>query len=340
MSTLAALAAALQQSRGVAHKCDIAEVMRRLNIGGNSAIRVGDDCAAIPDHGPDGDGFLLLAIEGFMNEFVAVEPEFAGWCGVMVNVSDIYAMGGRPIAVVDALWSQGSERGARILQGLADAARVYGVPVVGGHSNARCDREQFSVAILGRAKKLLSSFDARPGDVLISVIDLRGRYREHFSNWDASSGAPALRLRGDLDLLPQIAEAGLCCAAKDISQAGLLGTAMMLLECSGIGATIKVDAVPRPADVDRERWLLQTFPSYGFLLAVPPRHVADVIARFESHALSAAMIGVCDDSRCLRLRGGSETEIVWNFATATMTGCGPSARVSCSPIRSPGLAHA
>lgn len=340
MSTLAELAAALQQSRGVAHKCDIADVMRRLNIGGSSAIRVGDDCAVIPNHGPDGEGFLLLAIEGFMNEFVAVEPEFAGWCGVMVNVSDIYAMGGRPIAVVDALWSQGSERGARVLQGLADAARVYNVPVVGGHSNARCDREQLSVAILGRARKLLSSFDARPGDMLISVVDLRGQYRKHFSNWDASSGAPALRLRGDLDLLPQIAEAGLSIAAKDISQAGLLGTAMMLLECSGIGATIEVDAVPRPAEVDRVRWLLDTFPSYGFLLAVPPKHVAEVIARFESHSLSAAMIGICDDTRCLRLRAGSETESVWDFSTAPMIGCGPSAQVSCSHTKSPFFTHA
>ena len=37
-------------------------------------FRVGDDCAAIPD----GDGYLLLAIEGFINDFVAADPWFAG----------------------------------------------------------------------------------------------------------------------------------------------------------------------------------------------------------------------------------------------------------------------
>lgn len=333
---LEALAAGLRQSRGLAHKRDIAEVMQTLQLGAHSNIRVGDDCAAIPDHGPDGDGWLLLAIEGFQNEFVAAEPAFAGWCGVMVNVSDIYSMGGRPMAVVDAIWSRDGEHGRSILEGLAAASRIYGVPVVGGHSNARCDREQFSVAVLGRAKSLLTSFDAKPGDVLIAAVDLRGSFREHFSNWDASSGSPALRLRGDLELLPQIAEAGLCKAAKDISQAGLLGTALMLLECSGVGATIKVDAVPMPHGVAAERWLLHTFPSYGFLLAVPPKHAADVLMRFEGRGLAAAMIGVCDDTRRLTLRSGCRDATVWDFHDSIVIGCGPPS----TPLEPAELTHA
>lgn len=317
---LQALAVALRESRGLAHKRDIADVVATLGIGDPAAaIAVGDDCAAIPD----GDGWLLLAIEGFLNEFVAAEPWFAGWCGVMVNVSDIYAMGGRPLAVVDALWSAGAERGRPVLQGLAAAARSYGVPVVGGHSNARCDREQFSVAILGRAQRLLTSFDARPGDVLLAVTDLRGRYREHFSNWDASSGMDPQRLRGDLEILPQLAEAQLCKAAKDISQAGLLGTLLMLLECSGIGASVNLRAVPMPADVPAPRWLLHTFPSYGFLLAVPPRSVAAVMGRFAARDLACAAIGICEERRQLRLRDGSDEVIAWDFHDSALIGCGP-----------------
>ncbi len=103
---LAALADALRASSGLAAKRDIGAVAARLGLNGASAVAVGDDCAAIPD----GDGFLLLAIEGFMNEFVAGDPWFAGWCGVMVNVSDVVAMGGRPIAVVDALWADGEDK--------------------------------------------------------------------------------------------------------------------------------------------------------------------------------------------------------------------------------------
>ncbi len=316
------IAAGLQNSRGVAHKRDIAEVVTTLGIADtNATIAVGDDCAAIPD----GDGFLLLAIEGFLNEFVVAEPWFAGWCGVMVNISDIYAMGGRPIAVVDALWSAGPERGKTVLDGLATAARTYGVPVVGGHSNTRCDREQFSVAILGRAKKLLTSFDAKPGDVLLSVTDLRGAYRPHFSNWDAASGVDSRRLRGDLELLPALAEDGLCRAAKDISQAGLLGTLLMLLECSGVGATVNLRAVPIPPDVEPERWLLQTFPSYGFLLSVKPAHVACVMSRFAARNLACAAIGVIEPHRQLRLRDGSDEVTAWDFHHSALIGCGPAA---------------
>ena len=81
---------------------------------------VGDDCAAIPD----GDGFLLLAIEGFINEFVACDPWFAGWCGAMVNISDVAAMGGRPLAIVDAVWAAGEAGAAPLLDGSKPAARA------------------------------------------------------------------------------------------------------------------------------------------------------------------------------------------------------------------------
>src|SRR5207244_4319681 len=90
---LGQLAAKLRAGRGLAAKRDIAAVAGRLGLSAESAVPIGDDCAAIPD----GDGFLLLAIEGFINEFVAGDPWFAGWCGVMVNVSDVAAMGGRPV---------------------------------------------------------------------------------------------------------------------------------------------------------------------------------------------------------------------------------------------------
>lgn len=323
MSTaLTQLIMALHASRGVAHKRDISAVVAALGIGGDSSVRVGDDCAAIPD--PSGDGWLLLAIEGFLTEFVEREPRFAGWCGVMVNVSDIYAMGGRPVAVVDAIWSRDAAHGKAILDGVADAARVYGVPVVGGHANARASHEQLSVAILGRAQALLTSFDARPGDVLIAVIDLRGGYRAHFSNWDAASGQEPERLRGDLELLPRLAEDRLCAAAKDISNAGLLGTALMLLECSNVGAEIDLDQVPMPADADPQRWLLHTFPSYGFLLAVRPSKVDEVLSRFHSRQLSAAPIGRCTAARQLHLTDNGARALAWDFEQQGLIGCAPS----------------
>jgi selenophosphate synthetase-related protein len=181
-----ALARMLRTNRGLVAKADISSVARRLGFAGQSLAAVGDDCAAIKD----GGGHLLFAIEGFMNEFVAGDPWFAGWCGVMVNISDVAAMGGRPVAIVDALWADGETNASTILDGLRAASEAYGVPIVGGHSNLRTESAQLSVAILGRAGRLLTSFDARPGDRLVAAIDLRGRYREPFSNWEAATDAP------------------------------------------------------------------------------------------------------------------------------------------------------
>ncbi len=313
---MSALAMALRDSRGIASKGDIGRVTTRLGLSGVDAIPVGDDCAAIPD----GDGFLLLAIEGFMNEFVAGDPWFAGWCGLMVNLSDIAAMGGRAIAVVDAVWADGEAGATPVLEGLRAASVAYGVPIVGGHSNLRTDRGQLSVAILGRAKRLLTSFDAQPGDALVAAIDLRGAYREPFSNWQAALDAPPERLRGDLEILPGIAEAGLSRAAKDISQGGVIGTACMFAEASGVGLVIDSARVPRPDGVALDRWM-QTFPSFGYLLAVKPADVDAVKARFEQRGIAAAQIGhVTAGGEVTILEGGREQPIR-DLRAMPLTGC-------------------
>jgi hypothetical protein len=315
-ATLGELAAKLRGSRGVAAKRDIASVAARLNLSANSVIALGDDCAAIPD----GDGFLLFAIEGFMNEFVAGDPWFAGWCGVMVNVSDVAAMGGRPIAVVDAVWAAGASEAAPVLDGMCAAADAYGVPIVGGHTNIRSDRGQLSVAILGRARRLLTSFDAQPSDRLVAAIDLRGRYREPFSNWEAATDAPPARLKADLEILPALAESGLVTAAKDISQGGVIGTAMMLAECSRVGARIDVTRVPKPDGVALDRWLL-TFPSYAYLLAVRPTKVPAVLARFQDRGIAAAEIGEVTADRRVRIADGSSVETIWDFDREPLMDC-------------------
>ncbi len=316
--TLDALADALRASRGFAHKRDIGDVLGALAAslpGGTAdlgqAVAVGDDCAAIAL--ADGS-FLLFAIEGFVDDFVAAMPWFAGYSGVMVNVSDVYAMGGRPLAVVDALWSDGAD--AAVLQGLAAASLRYGVPIVGGHSNRRSARAGLAVAIVGRATRLLTSVDARPGDALVAAIDLRGAFEEPQPFWNASTTAPAERLRADLEVLPALAEAGLCKAAKDISMAGTIGTALMLLEGSRVGAVIDVDAVPRPAGVPLERWL-QAFPSYGFVLSVDRAHLPAVLDRFAAREIDAAVVGEVTSTREVWLARGEARTRLWDLEADT-----------------------
>jgi AIR synthase-related protein len=315
---LGQLATALLQGRGFAHKRDIGAVMNTLaralpgGVGDLAqAVAVGDDCAAIRE--PGGDGFLLFAIEGFLDDFVRTMPWFAGYCGVMVNVSDICAMGGRPIAVVDALWSAGTDAADEILRGLAAASVRYGVPIVGGHSNNRSERGQLAVAILGRATRLLTSCNARAGDTLMMAIDLRGAYEGDNPFWNASTGAPAERLRADIELLPQLAESGLCDCAKDISNAGAIGTALMLLESSQVGAEIDVLAIPRPAGAPLQRWL-QSFPSYGFVFSVRPQHVAAVRAHFSAKGIDCAAVGEVTASPEVWLRDGESRALLWDVA--------------------------
>jgi AIR synthase-related protein len=300
------LAATLRAARGMSHKADLHALLPGLHF--HADMRIGDDCAAIPD----GEGYLLLAIEGFVEDFVKADPYFAGYCGVMVNASDVYAMGGRPVAVVDALWSDGATTAGPALRGLADAARIYGIPIVGGHTNMRAASGQLAVAILGRAKKLLTSFDALPGDVLVAAIDLRGGFRGESPYWDASSGKRPEDLCSALDILPMLAESGLCRAGKDISMAGLVGTALMLCESSKIGLTIDLDAIPRPPYVPLERWLT-AFPSYGFLLAVAAADQPAVLGIFAACGISAAAIGTCDDTRRVMLKGIEGIELFWDL---------------------------
>ena len=310
-----ALAETLRNARGLAAKAEIGTVADRLGLSPASSIPAGDDCAAIPD----GEGYLLFAIEGFIEEFVAADPWFAGWCGAMVNISDVAAMGGRPVAMVDAIWAERAESSGPILAGLKAAAEAFAVPIVGGHTNLRASRGQLSVAILGRAGRLLTSFDARPGDKLVAAIDLRGRYRDPFANWDAATGAPFARLRSDLELLPRIAEAGLSRAAKDISQGGIVGTAAMLAECSGVGVRIDVRAVPKPDSVPTDRWMM-TFPSFGYLLAVAPDDVGAVTRLFHERDIGASDIGDVLESDEVAIADEETIEVIWDFARLPLIG--------------------
>lgn len=315
---IAALADQLRSSRAFTAKRAIATIAGQLNLN-QVAVAVGDDCAAIPD----GDGHLLFAIEGFLSEFLASDPWFAGWCGIMVNLADVAAMGGRPIAVVDCVLASNADEVDPILAGMKAASETFGVPIVGGHTCTSGGDGQLSVAILGRAKKLLTSFDAVPGDHLVVAIDLRGRYREPHSNWEAATDAPPERLRACFELLPTIAELGLSKAAKDISQAGIVGTAIMLAECSGVGITIELDKIPRPPGVSLGRWL-QTFPSFGFIVSVAPQNVEKVVALFAAQGVSAADAGLITAEHDVKISCGNSREIVWDLATSPLLGLGRS----------------
>lgn len=259
-----------------------------LEVSGN--VRLGDDCAAIPN--PSGTGHLLFAAEGMLESFVEDDPWFAGYSAVMVNLSDIAAMGGRPVALTDILWTPSDDISSQIWDGMQEAARAYGVPIVGGHTtHTASGKAALGAAVLGHAgERLITSFDAKPGDRLIIAIDMHGGYRGDKPFWNSSTTSSPERLRAGLEMLPALAEKGLCRAGKDISNGGIIGTLAMFCNCSEVGVILSLEDLPCPMDVEIERWLV-SFPSYGYLLAISPEDVESTLSHFTATRITCREIG-------------------------------------------------
>jgi len=323
--TLAALAEELRGRAELGMKRDIQLASRVFKHEVTSAwfpsrepIVNGDDTAALPD---GAGGYTLLAAEGMRPELIAADPWFAGFCSVMVNLSDVAAMGGRPWAVVDALF-MGSGENERVLEGMLTASELYGVPVVGGHTARVSGPTSLAVAVLGRAQRLISSHAAKAGQIVLMAVDLRGSFRLAGA-FNAATTASAPQLRSALAVLPELAEAGLVSAGKDISMAGTCGSLAMLLETSGVGATLDLEQIPAPSGVEPLRWLT-AFPSFGYVLSVDERHVSAICARFDAVGVACAAVGTVDDSRELRLRYRAEEALYLDLGERALTGFGQS----------------
>ncbi len=313
---------------GVASKVALAPVISSFEKRNESGFSNGDDTAVLKN----AHGYDLFAIEGFLPEFVKQDPWFAGWCGVMVNVSDIAAMGGRAKAVVNALWSAEDEVSAQILAGMKAASKTYDVPVVGGHTSHNSQSTQLAVSILGHANEVLTSFAANTGDAIVIAMDQRGSFRAPYLNWNATTDAPAARLRGDLELLPLLAEKGWVTGCKDISQAGLLGTLAMFMDCSQKGADVFLQQIPKPDQVSWSDWLC-AFPSFGFVMTCPTSRVNDVVALFNSREIHSATIGYVTDRPSIEVINEDQRVPFWDFEQAAFLGFREDKPDSCEEER-------
>ena len=94
----------------------------------------------------------------------------------------------------------------------------------------------------------------------------------------------------------------------------------MLAECSGVGVTIDVTRVPKPPAVPLDRWL-QTFPSFGYLLAVAPTNLAALLACFRDRGIAADDIGNIRADPRVVIVDGAVAETIWDFAHEPFMGC-------------------
>jgi AIR synthase-related protein len=283
-------------------------------------VPLGDDTAVIEL--PEGN--LLLATEVIYPPLVEATPYLAGRSAVLANVNDVYAMGGYPLALVDTVLAPNTDVAADILRGLRDGCERYGIALVGGHLTATGNVTSVSACILGRAKAILSSFNARPGDTILHVVNLRGEFHPHFPFWDCSAHLSDAELQRDLAILPTIAEADWCDTARDISMAGILGSLMMILELSCVGAVVDMHALPQPpaADARYFDWLLG-FPSYGFILCARPWHVPAIQAAFAAHTIACAPIGQVTEDRRVMLRRGDNAALLRDLEHDSFMGLAP-----------------
>jgi uncharacterized protein len=312
MVDLAALADTVRSAPGLLGKRDI-DLIERLGAGID-----GDDAALVPY----GDEFLVVCGEAISPPFLLADPYGAGSAAVVTNVSDVRAMGVRPLALVDMLVSPDSEHAEKVLDGLAWASDLLGVPVVGGHLTIG-HPPALSASCTGVATRPLRGSNARPGDMLLAAFALDGRYmsdtRPFFS---ALHDRSARKLRDDGEALVEVAEKGLCHAARAVSMPGIAGSLLQMIEGADCGATLDLDRLPRPRHGDLERWLL-TFPSFGFLLAARPEHVEAATEVFLRRGLACAPCGAFDDTRVLRLAAGGAETPAWDLGRSPLTGLRP-----------------
>ncbi|GAA3583279.1 GNAT family N-acetyltransferase [Amycolatopsis ultiminotia] len=221
---------------------------------------VGDDGVPVPG------GDVVAACDAIVPSMVERDPEWAGWCSVLVNVNDLAAMGAEPVALLDALGARDASFASRVLSGLRKASTAYDVPVLGGHTQFGVPAS-LSVTALGRARHPVPGGGGRPGMPVYLTADLGGGWRPGYTGrqWDSTSFRRTPQLR---DMIGAVARARPA-AAKDVSMAGIAGTLGMLAEASGCGAVLDVANVPRPAGTTVGDWFT-CFPGFAMLTAGEP----------------------------------------------------------------------
>lgn len=282
--------------------------LRNVNNGLGPAGFVGDDGVPVP--GCD----LVAACDAIVPSMVERDPEWAGWCSVLVNINDLTAMGAEPTGLLDAVGAPTRAILDRIITGLAAAAAAWRVPVLGGHTQLGVPTA-LAVTALGRTNTPLPAGGAQAGHHVRLTTDITGRWRRGYRGrqWDSTS----TRSSADLVTMTRLPAAMHPAAAKDVSMVGVVGTLGMMAEACGTGAVLDVAAVPKPHDAGMGDWLT-CFPGYGML-------TADGTQDRSAHpalptGVRSAVCGTLEREPGVRLRWPDG--VTTNALTAPVTGLG------------------
>ncbi len=281
------------------------------------SLAIGDDCALLqPSPGCDLAVSMDMLVEG-VHFLPDCDPFQLGQRTLLVNLSDLAAMGARPLCFTLALSLPGSDAAwlTRFTAGLARVAGEHHCPLVGGDLTAsapplagRSGPLCLCVQVHGEvpAGTALRRSGARVGDA-ICVTGTLG---------DAAAGLRILRdgawptlptpLRESLQQAfhaPQsrvaagMALRGLASAAMDLSD-GLASDLGHILQASGVGARVDVDALPLSealcaavAPQERLALALGGGDDYELCFTVAPQHLSVVQERLAALGTRVCQIG-------------------------------------------------
>jgi len=205
----------------------------------------GDDAAAVRIEG----GLAVLATADF---FTPVVDDAYDWGRIAAAnaLSDVYAMGGRPVVAVNLLgWPRDTlpvELAQEVLRGGLDVAREAGCPVAGGHS-IDDPEPKYGMAVTGLAPadRLLRVAAARPGQPisLTKPLGVGVLNNRHKATGEVFPEAVASMVTLNREAAAAALEAGIE-AATDVTGFGLLGHLYKLARASGVTAVVDAAAVP------------------------------------------------------------------------------------------------
>ena len=249
---------ALSHGAGCACKLPLATLERLMatvgpGLGGaNGDLLVGaadgDDAAVLR---LDADRALVLTTDFF----TPIVDDAGDWGRIAAAnaLSDVYAMGGRPLVALNlTAWPAADlplELLAEVLRGGAEVAMRAGCPVVGGHS-IDDPEPKYGLAVVGLADpdRLLTIDRARPGDRLLLTKPLgTGVVATAVKRGEPDPAVVAAAVAAMTTLNRDAAEAALTAgvlAATDVTGFGLLGHLHRMLRASGVAAEVDAARVP------------------------------------------------------------------------------------------------
>jgi selenide,water dikinase len=167
-------------------------------------------------------------------------------------LSDVYAMGGRPLTALNLVgFPDGLAPSilADILRGGADKAKAAGIDLVGGHT-IKTDEPIYGLAVTGTVHpaRVIHNAGGKPGDVLVLTKPLGVGIVTTASKNDQDSQGAISQVIALMATLNRAAGEAMTHvgvhAATDVTGFGLLGHLRNLALASQVGATIWLDALP------------------------------------------------------------------------------------------------